>query len=181
MKKCLKTDCDNLHNKKGKFCSYSCSNSRKPTKETIEKLRIIAKNNWIIENANPDKSCLKANNSQFWTEERRENQRKLIGNAIKSKSKKAKPKNLFELSKRTISKILKRLSIGCSRCGWNKGTCDLHHINGRVGEDMNGHWNLTYICPNCHREFHSGNKSMKNEFISLDNFIGDKWLDVYYG
>jgi len=47
-------------------------------------------------------------------------------------------KNLFDLSKRTISKIISRMNIGCSICGWNKTICDIHHIiekkNGGNGQ-----------------------------------------------
>lgn len=89
-------------------------------------------------------------------------------------------KSLGEMSKRTISKIFKRLGVGCSRCSWNEATCDLHHINGRKIQDPHNHSNLTYLCPNCHRMFHCGKIGVK-DVINLNEFIGDKWKSVYYG
>lgn len=51
---------------------------------------------------------------------------KYHGNTIKS---------ILDVSKRTISKILKRLDIGCCICGWKEASCDIHHINGRKIEN----------------------------------------------
>lgn len=90
------------------------------------------------------------------------------------------PESLLELSSRTIRKILKRLEIGCSRCKWNEGTCDIHHIHGRKIENPNKHNNLTYICPNCHRLFHE-KKIGFNDVITLEQQIGDNWKKYYYG
>ena len=91
---------------------------------------------------------------------------------------KQNPKNLLELSSRTISKIFSRLELGCSICGWNDAPCDLHHINGRKVADANGHWNLCYVCPNCHRKIHA--KKMC-PIINLEKIIGDRWKEVYFG
>jgi hypothetical protein len=86
----------------------------------------------------------------------------------------------MELSKRTITKLLKRLNIGCSRCGWNESTCDIHHINGRKIQDYDNHDNLTLICPNCHRLVHT-HKISKEKLIPLSIQLDENWLDVYYG
>jgi len=56
---------------------------------------------------------------------------------------------------------LKRLGIfmlnkGCIECGWKEARCDLHHINGRQVDDKDGLWNISYLCPNCHRLAHDG-------------------------
>jgi hypothetical protein len=90
------------------------------------------------------------------------------------------PNSLYELSSRTISKIFKRLKLGCSKCGWNEASCDIHHIRGRKIPNANDHSNLTYICPNCHRLAHE-KKLKEDDLISLDVYIGDKWKEVYYG
>lgn len=37
-------------------------------------------------------------------------------------------KNIFDLSKRTIAKLLKRAKTKCAICEWNESTCDIHHI-----------------------------------------------------
>jgi hypothetical protein len=39
----------------------------------------------------------------------------------------------------------------CSRCGWYEECCDIHHINGRMVDNCHGLWNLSILCPNCHR------------------------------
>ena len=89
------------------------------------------------------------------------------------------PTSLMELSKRTVCKILKRLGIGCSRCGWNEAAGDLHHIHGRKIQDANHHCNLTYLCPNCHRLAHS-NKIQPGSLISLEVQVGDRWKEYYF-
>lgn len=90
------------------------------------------------------------------------------------------PSSLLDLSPRTVGKILNRLKLGCSRCGRNEATCDIHHMFGRKIENANNHKNLTYICPNCHRLFHNG-KIGPNDIKSLDEQIGDRWKEFYYG
>ena len=90
------------------------------------------------------------------------------------------PNSLKDLSKRTVSKILKRMKVGCSLCGWNNAIGDLHHINGRKIKNANSHDNITYLCPNCHREVHSGIID-KSKLITLQTQIGDAWKQYYYG
>ena len=100
-----------------------------------------------------------------------------VSKGTKGKYKKD-PKNIFELSTRTISKVFSRLYLGCSVCDWNEASCDLHHINGRKVPDANGHWNLCYVCPNCHRKIHA--KKMC-PLINLEKMIGNRWKEVYFG
>lgn len=88
--------------------------------------------------------------------------------------------SIMDVSKRTASKILKRLNLGCCICKWNEASCDIHHINGKKVEDANGHWNLTCICPNHHRMIHN-HKISKDKFISLDKYFPENWRDTYYG
>ena len=89
------------------------------------------------------------------------------------------PTSLFDLSTRTLCKILRRLEIGCSRCGWSEAAGDIHHIGGRKIPDANNHRNLTYLCPNCHRLAHSG-KIKQDDLISLETQVGDRWKDFYF-
>lgn len=86
---------------------------------------------------------------------------------------------LYELSSRTIRKVLKRMNLGCSVCGWKEGVGDLHHINGRKIKDADNHNNLTYVCPNHHRLIHE-NKINKKTIITLEKQIGNKWKEYYY-
>ena len=146
--------CNKEHDGKygsGRFCSRTCANARKHTEET----------------------------------------KKRIGESLrkrqKEKSKKVKDKkevkNICELSSRTITKVFNRLvkyeNLGCSICGWNQSTCDLHHIRGRKIKDANNHKNLCYLCPNCHRLVHT-NRIKKEELVSILEQIGDLWKEYYY-
>jgi len=90
------------------------------------------------------------------------------------------PNSILELSNRTANKILKRMKLACSRCGWNEAPCDLHHIKGRKIEDCDNHSNLSYLCPNCHRLAHN-NLIKSDELITFDQYVGDKWTEYYYG
>lgn len=85
-------------------------------------------------------------------------------------------RSIFEVSKRTAQKILRRLNIECSNCGWNKAPCDIHHIVHKAKGGSDDHSNLSYLCPNCHRLAHYGKIT---EFITLAEQIGDKWKDCY--
>jgi len=89
-------------------------------------------------------------------------------------------KSIYECSSRTREKIIKRLKMGCSRCGWSEGNGDIHHINGRKIEDANNMSNLCYLCPNCHRLCHEG-KILKESLIPLSKTIPENWKEYYYG
>lgn len=80
--------------------------------------------------------------------------------------------SILKTSKRTVTKILKRLDIGCFNCNWKVCICDLHHIvpQSKGGDDS--HDNLTYLCPNCHRMAHAG---ILTKFKTLHEVVGDKW------
>ena len=42
----------------------------------------------------------------------------------------------------------------CSRCGWDKASCDLHRIkHGKIGGKYTRK-NILILCPNCHRLEH---------------------------
>ncbi len=85
-------------------------------------------------------------------------------------------KSLFDLSKRTISKILVRLNTSCSICGWNVASCDLHHIVPKKNGGSDDHTNLTCVCPNCHRAIHA-KKLLPT--MTLEDQIGDEWKKYY--
>lgn len=87
--------------------------------------------------------------------------------------------SILDLSKRTVSKILRRMNLGCSRCGWNEDVCDLHHIIPKKNGGTNAHINLTYICPNCHRLI-GNNKFDSKELISFWDYVGDEWKKFYF-
>jgi hypothetical protein len=89
--------------------------------------------------------------------------------------------SIMDLSKRTITKVLKRMKLSCSKCGWyHEGAVgDLHHIVERKNGGSDDNSNLTYICPNCHRLVHSG-IIKSEELVSLQDYIGDEWKKHYY-
>lgn len=45
---------------------------------------------------------------------------------------------------------------GCMRCGWNEGSCDVHHIIPRAEGGKMTLENGIVLCPNCHRLVTSG-------------------------
>lgn len=89
---------------------------------------------------------------------------------------------VLAVSRRTSLKILDRMKIGCSRCGWfiDGVACDLHHITPRSKGGTDEHTNLSYLCPNCHRMVHSG-LIASGELVSLHDQVGEAWQDHYYG
>jgi len=196
--KCEK--CNNEHDGKyasGRFCSKICAKSF----STVEKRAEINNTVSIKLKTYPDKLGCKVCSNIFNPSHSREiccskeckRQNKINGNLSRSKEQKSlsgakgsrgkykrNPESILDLSARTISKILVRLNLGCSRCGWNEASGDIHHIHGRKITNPDDHSNLTYLCPNCHRLFHRG-KIGSNDVVSLDIYIGDKWKDFYYG
>lgn len=174
MKKCLHCSKEipitNRESRRKIFCNRSCSaiynNMKREGLSENQKLKI---SNSLKEfyRENPKKI-----NTEKWS--------KKIGLATKGKYKGKYANSILELSKRTVSKIFKRLKIGCSICGWDKATCDIHHILGRKIENPDSHTNLTYVCPNCHRLFRA--KKLKPEnAVNLVDQIGERWRDYYFG
>ena len=80
--------------------------------------------------------------------------------------------NIYDMSSRTRSKVIKRMKLGCFNCGWDKAHCDIHHIVPSSAGGLDSHDNLTVLCPNCHRLAHE-NKITK--FVSFEEKIGDGW------
>jgi hypothetical protein len=157
--------------KKRKYCSKSCAaifnNKNKKNWPEGWKLKISQKlKMYYIKN--PKKIMCGEKHSEN------------IGKFTRGKYKGTFIKSILDVSKRTASKILKRLNIGCCICGWKEASCDIHHINGRKVENANGHWNLTCVCPNHHRMYH--NKKLKKEdFIPLTKYFPEDWKNKYYG
>ena len=87
------------------------------------------------------------------------------------------PNSLLDMSKRTTSKIMKRLNISCFSCGWNEAHCDIHHIIPRSKGGTDNNDNLTYLCPNCHRLAHEGKLTT---FTSVKERIGEEWRKFYF-
>lgn len=159
----------NRNNRSNIFCSRSCSSKhnnklRQPTSNETKNLISNSLKNYYLNF--PEKI------------RKGEKQSKLVGNSLKGKRR--IPKTIMDLSARTVTKILKRLNVGCSRCGWKESTCDIHHINGNKIPDADNHNNLTILCPNCHRLVHT-HKIKTEDLIPLSTQLNEDWLTVYYG
>lgn len=153
---------------RSRFCKKSCAaqfngKGRQFSEETKKRI---------------SESVRKFRESHPATLEERAAQSKLVGSKTKGKYK--QPQSIMDLSTRTISKIVKRLGVGCSQCGWNETVCDIHHINGRKISNPDQHENLTYVCPNCHRKCHAGLLT-KDQLVNLRDHIGERWKEFYYG
>jgi uncharacterized metal-binding protein len=150
-----------------RFCSESCANTRKPTKEQKEKAAAALK-----------KFYGKINESQ------KQEIIERIGKTINKNHK--EPKSILDFSSRTTQKILRRImnqySIGCSICNWDKEVCDLHHIIPTYKGGDNKDSNLTYVCPNCHRMIHSGKIDIALIINLKTYFINKKidWTKYFY-
>lgn len=158
------------HYKDAKFCCRNCAakyNNSKRTGISDEQKEKISNSLKKYYASNPvNQSC-------------GDKHSKAVGNSTKGKYNK-NPESLLELSKRTISKIIKRLNIGCSYCGWNEWVGHIHHIDGRKIPDADNHNNLSYLCPNCHTLAQAG-IIPKNKLTTVAQQIGDSWKDCYYG
>lgn len=88
--------------------------------------------------------------------------------------------SIYEASHRTRLKIIRRLALPCSQCGWSEAHCDTHHIRGRKVADPHNHRNLCLLCPNCHRLAHIG-KIKPEDLTTLEDYLPKDWADLYYG
>jgi len=172
-----------------KFCSRSCANSKEQTQlmrdKKAKKLSIVGSCKFCDKECaskgalkNHERSCLSNPNrlsgyfsgkNHSFDAKNKQGQKNSMGLKV--------PASILDMSKRTATKILLRIGKGCSNCGWNESSCDLHHIlpRSKGGSDLNE--NLTVLCPNCHRLAHT--KKLKT-FVSLTSQIGEVWRDFYY-
>lgn len=88
------------------------------------------------------------------------------------------PKSILDLSKRTITKILRRANQGCMICGWNEATCDIHHIQPKKNGGTDDNSNLIVVCPNCHRKIHDHKLTVPND-VNIE-VLFKNWTDYYF-
>lgn len=149
----------------GKFCTRTCANrynnrGRKMSEETKEKM----------------KNSLRA----YYKNNPKATRQAFLNGQKSQRGKNKPPKTILDMAKRTTGKILRRLKIPCSYCGWNKGVCDIHHIIPKREGGTDEHDNLSYLCPNCHRL--AGNGEIKREkLITFEKYLQDDWREKYYG
>jgi len=103
-----------------------------------------------------------------------------VGNSTIGKYRKTPPMSIMELSTRTRTKVIQRLEIGCSQCGYDRCIGHLHHIQGKKVKDADQHRNLSYVCSRCHDEIHAGLIPL-NDIVTFETQVGQRWLDCYFG
>lgn len=90
------------------------------------------------------------------------------------------PKTLFDLSTRTIGKIVKRGNIKCMMCNWDKTSLDIHHIIPKKNNGTNEDDNLICLCPNCHRMAHEKKYTIEELNNNSIKFLFNNWKDFYH-
>ena len=178
----------------GRFCCIKCSNSRPCTPEKKAKIRAALSQGCVTRvcanegctntfdtKPSSGKMCCGRKCGAQWRFTNIPYERLVeigfrSGRALKRK----RPSTIFDVSVRTTRKILQRLAIACVNCGWDKTTCDIHHINGHKIPNANRHDNLTYVCPNCHRLIH--NKKLDATTLpTFEDIVGEAWRKYYGG
>lgn len=147
----------------GRFCSNKCARGF----STKEKRDIINK-----------KVSLKLGGSGLSHQEKIQ---RSIAEKHASYIRETEAKSIMDLSKRTIRKVLARLDIPCSNCGWHVTgvASDIHHIIERCKGGTDDMDNLSYICPNCHRLVHAGILESE-KLVNMQDYIGNTWKKYYY-
>lgn len=177
--------CNKEHNNKfgsGRFCSQQCSRARKLSSEAREKISKSLKKYQKEHGEKHTLVCEKCKNSFISSKGPRKN-RKTHCEECKRKvpHQHLNPQSILDFSKRTIKKILKRANCKCKICGYDRATCDIHHIVAKSKGGPDSTDNLIIVCPNCHREIHDL-KQWKVEDLremSIANTFPN-WKDYYY-
>lgn len=169
----------------GRFCSRACANARVRTKES--KALVAAKISASIQK-HYDEGCKCEKCGNIFHS--KDLARKLCFDCLPSVIRNVKvdkvPKTLLDVSSRTISKILRRMDLPCSCCGFfvKNVVLDIHHIKPKSEGGTNDMSNLTYICPNCHRIAHTDTRLLNKPLVSIEEQLkscGKNWLDFYFG
>ena len=171
----------------GRFCCKACANTRSHSEET----RLRCSNTFkqtLARIEQEGRSCITCN-AIFHSKDLNRKQcfnclPKTIVYANKKNADK-EPDSILELSKRTAIKILRRMNLSCSCCGFyiEGVSLDLHHIIPRASGGKDDMSNLTYICTNCHRLAHTDISLLKNPLISIEKqleILNINWKDFYY-
>lgn len=169
----------------GRFCSKACANKRAHSDEWKEKVRESLKQTYNRIEAE-GRQCEKCGNIFHSKDMSRKLCFDCLPTTIKHTKGKENPKTLLEVSKRTVSKILRRMNLPCSCCGFHISgvVLDIHHINPKAKGGTDDMSNLTYICPNCHRIAHTDTQLLNKPLVSIEEQLkscGKNWLDFYFG
>ena len=166
----------------GRFCSRSCANSRNITSEQKEK---ISKSVKLTADKHKEKVCEKCGNSFVSKDSSRKQCFVCLPKTIKYASSTKQVNSILDLSSRTISKLLIRINLPCTCCGFHVDgvVLDLHHIVPKKQGGTNDLTNLTYICPNCHRLAHTNISLLQKPLISFYDYLQKNnidWKSYYY-
>lgn len=171
----------------GRFCSKSCANSHRKNSANIERVKesIRISLDKHFERGTICSKCGKLFHARDFS-------RKLCFECLPKTIKRIRtnngkvPKSILDVSSRTTSKILRRLKIPCTCCGFYvEGiVLDTHHIvmTSKGGSDDMS--NITYICPNCHRIAHTDITKLTKPLISVEAYFKEHnidWRSYYYG
>lgn len=142
-KRCMR-ECDGTFGS-GLFCSRACANARNHSVETKRKTSESLLGTQV------NKTCPICN-AEFSVSIGRSDRRRYCSNACRGKSWAVTPE---KFSPRRIRRSLAKLNAHkCLSCGWDRTSCDIHHIRGRKIENPDACTNMTLLCPNCHRLVH---------------------------
>lgn len=86
----------------------------------------------------------------------------------------------YDISTRTVAKILKRANIKCMMCNWDRTTLDIHHIIPKKQGGTNNDNNLICLCPNCHRLAHENKYSIDELENNSVEKLFNNWREYYY-
>ena len=170
----------------GRFCCRACSNTRSHSPE--QRLKASKSLKKTYERMKREgRACEKCGNIYHSADSSRKLCFDCLPRTIKRAKVKRKPKSIYDISKRTIAKIFRRMALPCSCCGIfidKSVVFDLHHIISRKNGGSDNMDNLTYICPNCHRVAHTNTSLLPKPLIPISEFLeqqGKDWKDFYYG
>ena len=145
----------------GEFCSRECSRGYSTKSKRKEINKKVSKS--LSDRCNIKKEYFyKCDKCKLDFENEKRLRKDRNKHCVKCRRKVIRIKNLddidsiLSLSKRTVSKILKRAGICCVMCGWDKTSLDIHHIIPKKDKGNDSHDNLIAVCPNCHRMAHEG-------------------------
>ena len=168
----------------GRYCSLSCSRARMHSEEQRQKCSDSLKETYK-KMEQKGRICEKCGEIYYSKDLSRKFCFDCLPKTIVYAKGSKKEKSFYELSSRTIEKVIGRMKLPCSCCGiYIDGIIwDIHHIIPRCKGGTNEISNLTYICPNCHRIAHTDILKLPNKLKSLEqqiNELGIDWKDYYY-
>jgi len=157
MRLCSVEDCNEKHHGKG-FCKRHYHNN--VLKKRVKELQCSVEgcDKSVSEGFTKDKLCAMHGS-------RRKRTGKIEGNGKRNRLffslveelRKSNNPLKYEITNRESWTYIAKCFYGeqCSECGWDEGTCDVHHIEPVSQGGKHSIDNAKVLCPNCHRKIHS--------------------------